>query len=645
MDLKTDRRPRKIKTKKTIHLLLTAVVFLGTAAVCSAQNSQSFSPPRIDLLTLNGGKPNLSATGEGITAYKTTHIYKPGTMRVRLVKPADVKFKIDLPAGYTVFNDLIYEIETDTVFSGPHDIIFHLPSARTKETFAELRILFPEHDYADPDLPKWRDATLDDAYDSQHYLSDAALKERLRDFKSRTLHAFTEKPSLFFVVAVRDTTKLRDNFTADLELTGTVNPQVTEGRTVTYELKVTNKGPDTATGIALKAQPGFEFVSVEASQGKCRMAAQNVYCKFASLEKNRSIDVKIVERCEWDRHFPTGLSDPQKPNAEVSKYIRVGADEPDSSYDNNEVHLMTEVLRDENKGPVIEILNLSRPFQLFDGPSASVPIRFKASDPDGYIKKVELFDLSNGKSLGEPTLRSEGEYELIYKDVPHGRHWIGIVATDNLDRLALENTPEIFVNGPAKVEVISPKPGSTMNRTDDEMTITIRANSPSSPLKRVSLSFWDIEATPIGNDLYVVKVRYCARKCRLQAIAVDENGVETRSEQAEVLVLSPPIPSVRWYDGEFLQPFESGKTLKTTELVLVASAQHENQMYAAEIRKIEIFIDGKVACTDNQPEHPGLRTDCVWRPAPGRYKLHVVATDVDGAVGKSEVIEVVIERP
>ena len=68
-------------------------------------------------------------------------------------------------------------------------------------------------------------------------------------------------------------------------------------------------------------------------------------------------------------------------------------------------------------------------------------------------------------------------------------------------------------------------------------------------------------------------------------------------------------------------------------------------MYAAEIGKVEIFIDGKVVCTDNQPEHPGLRTDCVWRPAPGRYKLHVVATDVDGAVGKSEVIEVVIERP
>ena len=42
---------------------------------------------------------------------------------------------------------------------------------------------------------------------------------------------------------------------------------------------------------------------------------------------------------------------------------------------------------------------------------------------------------------------------------------------------------------------------------------------------------------------------------------------------------------------------------------------------------------------------PNSDFECVWRPAPGKYKLQAVATDVDGMVGKSEVIEVVIERP
>jgi hypothetical protein len=36
---------------------------------------------------------------------------------------------------------------------------------------------------------------------------------------------------------------------------------------------------------------------------------------------------------------------------------------------------------------------------------------------------------------------------------------------------------------------------------------------------------------------------------------------------------------------------------------------------------------------------------CVWKPTPGEYKLQTLATDEDGAVGKSEVIEVIIERP
>jgi hypothetical protein len=70
---------------------------------------------------------------------------------------------------------------------------------------------------------------------------------------------------------------------------------------------------------------------------------------------------------------------------------------------------MTEVFRDANKGPVVE-LTTPAPLQLFQGPAATIPIRFKASDPDGFIKKVEVFD--EKKSLGEPTLRSDGEYKL-----------------------------------------------------------------------------------------------------------------------------------------------------------------------------------------------------------------------------------------
>jgi hypothetical protein len=625
--------------------LLICVFLVWTATVCIAQEPQKFSGPRTELLTMNGGKPNLSATGEGIASYKSDEIYQRGKMTVRLLKPAEMKFKLELPVGYSLFNDLIYVIETDISFVGPSDITFNLPSARTKETFAQLRILYPEIDLAEPKVPRWTDITFDaESPDVQRWLSETAIKQRLPDLKSRTLHAFTEDSPLCFLVALRDPTKARNKLAADLELTGNASPQVTEGQSVTYELKIRNVGPDTATGIRLHADPSFSFVSVESSEGKCSMAGQNVYCKIPSLEKDRSVDIKIVEQCAWNSHFPNAPPGYEKPTSEVRKYITVGSTERDPDFENNNLDLTTEVFPDQNKGPVIEVVSPTL-FQLFKGPDASVPIRFKATDPDGFVKKVELLDSENGKRLGEPTPLSDGEYELIYKNVGFGSRLVIIVATDNLGRVAFANVPQFFVNGPAQVEIINPKPGSLLNRADGDVSVTIHASSPSSQIKKVSLDAWNSDATAIGNDNYVVKVKSCARKCRLQAIAIDDKGIETRSEYVEFTISMAPTTNLSWFDGEYLQDFEPGKALKVNEVRLVGSADYEERMFAADIAKIDIFVDGRLICTDNEPGVPNSEFECIWRPAPGRYKLQAIATDVDGGKGKSEVIEVVIERP
>lgn len=631
--------------------LSICVLLLGSAAVCFAQDpapvERPYEPraPQTDLLTLNGGKPNLSATGEGITAYKTDEIYQRGKMSVQLVKPADTPYKIELPTGYTVFNDLMYAVQTNAVFTGTCDIVFKLPSANAKEIFAQLRILTPAHDYADPTVPRWTDITLDSNLDdAKRWLPELEIKQRLRDFKARTLHAVTDDAPLFFIVALRDPAKVRDQFNADLEITGTGTPQVTEGRSVTYELKVTNRGPDTATGIALHAPPSFSFVSVNASQGQCKMSAQNVYCKFPSLEKGRSIDVTIVERCAWTAHIPPSSSDDGPPSGLMHKTVQIRSEEQDPSPDNNHLDLITEIFPDQNKGPVIEVL--APTFQQnYPGPTASVPILFKASDPDGFIRKIELFDREEGKLLGQPTLRPDGDYELIYKEVGFGRHWVEIVATDNLGRFVSETAPEFFVNGTAKVEIISPKAGTTYNSPDGGVTVTIRATS-SSPLKKVSLDTWDATATSMGNDTYVAKLKACGRKCEVRASAFDEKGIETRSEPVEFILASPPDVRIAWRDEDYVREFEAGKPLKVNnEVVLVAAASYEDTDYDPDIIKVEIFVDGRLVCTNDQPTQIGYGSNCVWRPSPGKHRLQAVVTDRDGAVGKSEVIEVMIERP
>src|ERR1041384_6734810 len=136
--------------RRTTLLLLICFCFTSEAVAQEA-------PPQWELLTMNGSKPNLSATGEGITSYKFDELFNRGKSSVSLVDHTKLGFKIELPVGYTLYNNLVYGIKTDAVFVGPTDITFKLPSVGSKETFAQLRILYPEMDYADPKVPKWID--------------------------------------------------------------------------------------------------------------------------------------------------------------------------------------------------------------------------------------------------------------------------------------------------------------------------------------------------------------------------------------------------------------------------------------------------------------------------------------------------------
>lgn len=626
-----------LKNYPTWFFIICFCLWSGTVA--SGQEAGQLGGPKQELLTMNGSKPNLSATGEGITSYKFDDLYNRGKTSVHLVDPAKLPFKVELPFGYTIFYNLVYGLETDAVFTGPTDITFKLPSARTKETFSQLRILFPEVDYANPGVPKWIDITLDEDISERNaqYLAEAEVKQRLRNFETRTLHAFTVDNPLILLVAVRDPAKRRDKSTADLLLTGTAPEQVTEGRWISYELKLTNKGPDAATGITVHASPAHQITSVKPSAGKCLAASGNIYCTFASLEKDHSIEIKIVERCPWytaDSPVPDGAT------GTVGKIVEVGATERDPFAENNQLILETRVYRDPNKGPVIEVVSPAQ-FSTFPGPAATVPIRIKASDPDGFVKKVELFD--DEKLIGEAVVQANGEYELSYKEAAFGTHRVTVVATDNLGRFESQRGPDFFVNGTAKVEIINPKSGSKLNKSDGDVEVTIHAAATNSPLKKVSLEIWNSDATPVGNDQYVVKVKNCARKCRLQAIAIDEHGVETRSEPVEFTIVEPPQPGVSWFDGEYARNFEPGQTYKVTQLILMYWAVYE-PMSEGEVTKLEVLANGVAVCTDNSPVF-GSAEKCVWTPAPGKYKLQVVATDADGAVGKSNPIEITIERP
>jgi hypothetical protein len=622
-------------------LILQFIVGFFSASVAFCQRTQESSVPRIELLTMNGGKPSLSPTGEGMISYKIDQLFERGTTQVTLLKGEIPHVRIELPAGYQVYNGLVYLVQTKAVFTGPSDIAFNLPSANSKQTFEQLRVLYPKFDFVDPEVPKWIDVTVTaDSYGRlQPALTDNDIKQRLPNFNSRTIHAITEKEPRVFLIALRDPAKARDNLTADLEITGTVNQQVTEGQSVTYNLKVTNNGPDAATGMSLFSERSqFSFVSANASQGKCRMDEENVYCEFSNLEKNQSIDVKIVAKCPWGSDYPGYTPS----TTIVKKLIRVIAFEQDPIEENNELELDTEVLPDSNKGPVLEMVSPTL-FQSFPGPSPKVSIRFKASDPDGMVSKLAVFE--GDRLVGKPTIVAEGEYELTYSPIEFGRHWITVVATDNLGRVSELRAPEFFVNGLAKVEITEPKSGSKVKTEDGPFSVTIHATNSSSPIKKVSLHSWEPAATPIGNDNYVAKVEHCAHDCRLQAIVIDEKNIETHSDYVDFTMTETPETTLGWFDGEYIQPLGNNQTFKVTDLILAPSGSHRATTSNAKIIKREVFANDEVICTDHD-ESLSTPLGCYWRNIkPGQYKLYAVVTDADGEVGRSQEIVVIIERP
>ncbi len=616
--------------------------------LCLAQETirEEREPPAVELLTMSGGHPNLSSSGEGIASIKTTDLFQRG---VTQAKPIESTFPIELPVGYTLFNKLVYQIDSEAVFSGPNDFSFQIPSATTKESFDKLRILYAERDSADPEKPRWIDATLMPGLPEylMEDLSKSDFEKRLPEFKTHTLHAFMESEPAILVVALKDSALARDHFVADLSITGNAPEEVMVGRTVTYDLKLMNHGPDTATAISLHADPTFELVAATASQGKCRLEAMNVYCNLASLEKGKSLTVRIEEKVRWDGYVP-------EHNFPQGKTIQVGAAEGDSNLENNSLSLFTTISEDTNKPPVLESVSL-KDDDIFAGPDATVPIVVKTSDPDGFVDKIEFFD--GGLPIGKGTLVGKDEYRLIYNKVPLGRHWLEVTITDNLGRETKGGAYNFFVNGLAKVEISDPKPNALLDRPEGEMSVTVQASHPTLGLKELKVymrvlddGYGEAKALPAGNDLYVAKIdcSFCKRQIEFRAVVIDDSGVETRSQPVTVKLRTPPIIMLFRDEGEDTVPlvpdqandFSAGATL-------VAEAE-ENMFEGLNIVKMDFYANGKlmesfVATNPIDPENRRIGWDLAGLE-PGRYKIQVVVTDTDGSIGKSPVVEIVIKK-
>jgi hypothetical protein len=109
-----------------------------------------------------------------------------------------------------------------------------------------------------------------------------------------------------------------------------------------------------------------------------------------------------------------------------------------------------------------------------------------------------------------------------------------------------------------------------------------------------------------------VKVKNCFRKCRLQAIAIDENGIESHSEYVEVTILNPPETNLVWLDGESWNEFEPGKPFRVRDLILVGRAESE-LMSGAPVKKIEISALQAATMASERITHLFFGPSCFMR--------------------------------
>src|SRR5262249_37638584 len=142
-----------------------------------------------------------------------------------------------LPRRYVAFNNLVYQITTKAVVSGPHTIQFRVPSIDS-ETFNRLRVLHLQQPPYDPDGKFWEDRTV-------------LTSNKSPDVSTKTINAETFDLG-FFVVAKLVEEPPGTPALADLEVSylGSTD-QLTSPTLITHTIKIFNKGPSTANEVGM----------------------------------------------------------------------------------------------------------------------------------------------------------------------------------------------------------------------------------------------------------------------------------------------------------------------------------------------------------------------------------------------------------
>jgi uncharacterized repeat protein (TIGR01451 family) len=538
-----------------------------------------------------------------------------------------------LPVGYTALNNIAYNIETTAIVSGSHLFSFKAESISDPNVFANLRILHAEFDEFDPHVPKWVDRTI------------LSPDSPVPDFPTRTLHARAESLGKF-IIAIRNPSIPVPTTNVKVEASDSPDP-VRAGNSLTYNLQARNISSQAASSVILMhiLPPNVDFVSATPTQGTCRLGASDlglhdvpgfdnrVYCQLGSILPNTNVPVSIVVTPnEGESTYPAQ-------GEQFSSLSAIRAFETDTDDADNSAALVTTVLPSLNAKPIISILSPSAD-QVFVSPvlsQISIPISISATDSDGTISQVSIYD--NNVLVGNATAVGGNVYQYTLSTPTYGDHKLIAQAIDNGGRSASTVVP-ILVNGLSSFSITNPT--QTVVEPGSSILIETSAGIPSSRVQKVEL-FADgillarlrqISATGGTSKHQFTWTNAPVGKYQLSAILTEYSGATTLANGGLLTISRPPQVTVT-------VPGDGTSHQQATQLPIRATIV-DSDGYA---ENVDYFINGIRVGSDTGNIASGISTFTWQNPPEGLYTLVVVATDNYGVQGTSTPVSFGINRP
>ena len=505
----------------------------------------------------------------------------------------------------------------------------------------------------------------------------------------------------------------------DLELkVQTAAETVRGGEKFFFTFVINNIGSEKATDVIFiqDEETMARFVSFVPSKGNCeiikiRGSSDKLSCKLGDLEIGESVNILIEAQAEeWGdisqiketskekslyaelnkkplqllgERFENGTSENLPFEHKISVEGWASSESNEINGDNNRVRFDIKLQPSLNIPPRVEILSPVDQSVVIKSikDAMELPIKIKAFDPDGKIRKVEVLEQNfqiivednqykfvfggkkftaqevedNRESLkkyfgGNAQPAGDNTYTYIWKSLKYGKNKISVTAIDDGGRYALDSL-EIEVKSDATVEFITPKdkevfaPNSTIIF---ETTSQFGENiNPKIDILKNNFQTYENEMltmtkiSSLGNTYkHQTAIKFTDEGIYDFSILVTENGIETNRIFGHRIFIAEPrdIKIVSVKNG---QEFSEKDSIE----IVVEARDSKGKIVDDEL---ELVIDGKSykkvnnsLCYMCEPRSALWKSQFIEK---GTHTIQIIAKHQFGTkLGQSEIITITVK--